>query len=36
MVYMWFQKNNWVHSAKLKGFTPGNGGAWNLSNVWLE
>ncbi|MFN8521684.1 MAG: ABC transporter substrate-binding protein [Chloroflexota bacterium] len=36
MVYMWFQKYNWLHSAKVKGFTPGNGGSWNLSGVWME
>jgi peptide/nickel transport system substrate-binding protein len=36
MVYMWFQKYNWLHSAKLKNFTPGNGGGWDLSKIWLE
>jgi hypothetical protein len=33
---MWFQKYNWLHSAKVKNFVPGNGGAWNLSSVWME
>jgi ABC-type transport system substrate-binding protein len=36
MVYMWFQKYNWLHSAKLKNFTPGVGGLWDLSVVWME
>jgi len=36
MVYMWFQKYNWLHSAKVKNFVPGNGGLWNLSTVWME
>jgi peptide/nickel transport system substrate-binding protein len=36
MVYMWFQKYNWLHSNKVKNFVPGNGGAWDLSKVWLE
>jgi len=36
MVYMWFQKYNWLHSNKVKNFTPGNGGSWDLSVVWME
>ena len=36
MVYMWFQKNNWLHSNKVKNFVPGDGGHWDLSRVWLE
>ena len=36
MVYMWFQKNNWLHSNKVKNFVPGNSGYWDLSKVWLE
>jgi peptide/nickel transport system substrate-binding protein len=36
MVYMWFQKYNWLHSSKVKNFTPGVGGNWDLGKVWLE
>ena len=36
MMYMWFQKYNWLHSKKLRNFVEAAGGAWNFSDVWLE
>ena len=36
MVYMWFQKSNWAHNKRIKGFAEPAGGTWNLQEVWVE